>query len=153
MASINALPQLSPRPNGYVGLDPFRINSYRMKIDPSISTLDWGISKTTCAVRINQAAKPAYEISSPEHRIFYRVDNVKERIAHCVFTDSIRPIVCGLKKDGGWVAVAVAESIHIFVDAIANGTFEKDAFVLDAVKDGQVELFVNGDDPDAKSEL
>lgn len=81
------------------------------------------------------------------------MDNVKERIAHCVFTDSIRPIVCGLKKDGGWVAVAVAESIHIFVDAIANGTFEKDAFVLDAVKDGQVELFVNGDDPDAKSEL
>ena len=49
--------------------------------------------------------------------------------------------------------MAVAESIHICVDAIANGTFEKDAFVLDAVKDGQVELFVNGDDPDAKPEL
>ena len=50
--------------------------------------------------------------------------------------------------------MAVAESIHICVDAIANGTFEKDAFVfLDTVKDGQVELFVNGDDPDAKPEL
>ena len=81
------------------------------------------------------------------------MDNTKERIAHCVLTDSICPIVCGLKKDGGWVAVAVAESIHIFVDTIANGTFEKDAFVLDAVKDGQVELFANGDNPDSKSEL
>ena len=72
-----------------------------MKIDPSIPTLDWGFSKTTCAVRINQAVKPAYEISSPEYRIFYRVDNVKERIARCVLTDSICPTVCGLKKDGG----------------------------------------------------
>lgn len=159
-ASIKALPKLKPQPDGYIGLDPFKINEKRMKIDPSIPTLDWGFSKTTCQVKVEQAAKPAYEISSPKHRVFYRVDNPKvggffgrPAIAHCVFTDKGCAVVCGLRSGGTWVISAVADSIHKFVAIVkGGGSIVKSAFELDAVKEGKVELFVNGDDPDAKSD-
>lgn len=154
-AAVKALPKLETKPSGFIGLDPFRITEGKMKIDPSLPSLEWGFAKTTCSVKIDQAAKPAYSISSPDHRVFYRVDNAAQGISHCVFTDKGCAIVCGLKKDGGWVIPAVAASIHTFVDAIVNGegNIEKSSFESDVVKDGKVELFVNGDDPDAKSEL
>jgi len=151
-ASIEALPNLKRKPDGYVGLDPFKINERKMKIDKSIPTLEWGFAKTTCAVKIGQAAKPAYKISSKNHRVFYRVDNISEAIAHCVFTDKGCGFVCGMKSQGSWVRDAVAKSIHAFVSAIESGDFQKEAFAL-PIENGSFELFVNDEDPDAKSEL
>ena len=152
-AAIKALPNLTKKPDGFVGLDPFPIDVRKMKIDESIPTLEWGFAKTTCRTKIEQAAKPAYQISSKKHRIFYRVDNISQAVAHCVFTDKGCSIICGKKADGGWVPPAVAISIHNFIIAIKSGSFEKEQFELPHDDKANFELFVNQDDPDAESEL
>ena len=145
-ASIKALPDLVPQPDGYVGLDPFSINE-KMTISPSIPTLEWGFAKTTCAVKIDQAAKAAYEISSKDHRVFYRIDNVSKEIAHCVFTDKGCAFICGKKEDGEWVRGAVAQSIHKFVQSIKSGLFYRKAeFSLPGVDSSLFSLFVNTDE-------
>lgn len=148
-AAINAFAKgVNRKPDGFIGLDPFNVNERKMKIDASIPTLDWGFAKTTCAVKVNQAAKAAYEISSKAHRVLYRVNNISKKIAHCVFTDKGCAIVCGKKKDGGWVPPAVAESIHNFIDAIKTFSFTPGQFALPSEHDGCYELFVNMQDPD-----
>jgi len=151
-AAIKALPNLDRKPDGFVGLDPFSIN-LRMKIDDSIPSLEWGFSKTTCRVKINNAAKAAYKITNSKNRVFYRVDNVSEDVAHCVFTDKGCSFICGLKADGGWIPAAVATSIQSFITAIKTGSFNKSNFELPGQGEGKFELFVNEEDPDAKSEL
>ena len=151
-AAIKALPRLDRQPDGFVGLDPFPIKTGNMKIADTIPSLEWGFAKTTCRTKVEQAAKPAYQITNHKHRVFYRVDNIAQAVAHCVFTDKGCGFICGKKADGGWVPAAVARSIHLFVNAIKTGSFGKEQFILPNSDKAQFEMFVNAEDPDAKSE-
>ena len=132
-------------------MDPFSINDRRMKIDDSIPSLEWGFSKTTCRVKINNAAKAAYKITTSKNRVFYRVDNISQAVAHYVFTDNGCSLICGLKADGGWIPAAVATSIHSYIKTIKTGYFKKSNFELPGQGEEKFELFVNAEDPNAKS--
>jgi hypothetical protein len=147
---INALPDVVPQPNGLIFLCPFMITK-SMKINPSIPTLYWGSEKTTCFVFVNLAAKAAYELSSPDHRVLYRIDNENNTITHCIFTDNgCGGFICPKGKEGKWVIPAVSKSIHIFADDIVNdGKLTRTQFDLDVVKeDGKALLYVNEENPD-----
>jgi hypothetical protein len=144
---VNALPKLVPQPNGLIFLSPFLITN-TMKINPSIPTLNWGFEKTTCLVFVNYAAKAAYGISSPDHRVLYRIDNDDNTIAHCIFTDNGCTFVCPKRKEGEWVIPAVSKSIQIFADDIVDGgKLTKTQYELDVVKDGKALLYVNEESP------
>jgi hypothetical protein len=79
-----------------------------------------GIQKeTSCLVRINRAA--TYKVSEMKKRMFYRVDHVAQRIAHC-FTDSR----CMFE----WVQDAITYSIRAFIEAVHRNDFEKIRFQL-----------------------
>lgn len=155
-AAVEALPNLKRKPDGFIGLDPFQINQETMRMDESIPTLDWGFAKTTCGVNIDQAAKALYQLSNRNHRIFLRVNNtansINDGVAHCVFTDRGCGMVCGTKEKGDWIPLAVAQSIHLFVDAIKSKHFARETFLLPQVMDGNdtLALFMNQDDPDRK---
>jgi hypothetical protein len=153
---IDALPDVVPQPNGLVFLSPFKITK-SMKINPSIPTLNWGFETTTCFVTVNYAAIAAYEISSPDHRVLYRIDNEDNTITHCIFADNgCGGFVCPKGKEGEWVIPAVSKSIHIFAgDIVDDGKLTKTQFDLDVVKDGKALLYVNEESPndDTKSEL
>jgi hypothetical protein len=151
MAAIGAMKKdlLQVKPDGFIGLDPFKINERRDSIDPNLPTLEWGFAKTTCSVKIQQAAKPAYKLSSEQHRVFYRIDNASghQNIQHCSFTDKGCAIVCGRKNDGDWVRPVVAKSIHAFIGAIETGSFDKEQFILPEVEADWFELFVGAEEP------
>ena len=143
-AIINALDTLDPKPVGFVGLDPYKINANRMQI--TIPALEWGFRKTSCLVRINRAAKLAYKVSEMTKKIFYRVDNVSQRIAHCVFTDNGCMFVCGRRGDDEWVRDTVTYSIRAFIEAVHRNDFEKKRFQLPiSIVRGDYDLFTNQD--------
>lgn len=146
-AIINALDTLDPKPVGFVGLDPYKINANRMRI--TIPALEWGFRKTSCLVRISRAAKLAYKVSEMKKRIFYRVDNVSQRIAHCVFTDNgCMSFVCGRRGNDEWVRDGVTFSIRAFIEAVHQSNFEKKRFELPiSIVRGNYDLFTNQDDP------
>jgi hypothetical protein len=149
---VNALPNVVPQPNGLVFLSPFKITK-KMKINPSIPTLNWGFEKTTCSVSVNNAAKAAYELSSPNHRVLYRIDNEDNTITHCIFTDNgCMGFICPKGKEGEWVIPAVSKSIQIFADDIIDdGKLTRTQFDLDVVKDGKVQLYVNEESTNANT--
>jgi len=161
-AAINAITEMNPSPDGFIGLDPFKVDR-KMSIPNSIPTLMWGFEYTTCFVTIFHAAKEAYHISDETHRIFYRIDNPtientnKHSFEHCVFTDNGCMAVGSVavcprgNEDNEYVydAVynAVAFSIHTFVDAMGSGVFIKSEFELPPqIYSGHYDLFVNEDD-------
>jgi len=150
-AAIGAMKKdlLQVKPDGFIGLDPFNVNERKDSIDPNLPTLEWGFAKTTCAVKIQKAAKPAYKLSSEKHRIFYRIDNASghQNIQHCSFTDKGCSIVCGRKNDGDWVRPVVAKSIHTFIFAIGTGDFEKEQFDFPEVGADWFDLFVGAEEP------
>lgn len=146
-ASIEAMQKgkLDVTPDGYIGLDPFKISERKMKID--VPLLAFGFEKTTCKVTVNQAAKPAYKIAGKDHRVFYRIKNKTQKIQHCAFTNKGCSIICGAKPDGDWVRGVVAQSVHAFVKAIKSGNFSKGQFNIPVTGDAAYELFVGGDEP------
>lgn len=148
-AVVEALPNLDSKPAGFVGLDPFPIKERKMKIDDSIAVLTWGLEKTTCRAKVQQTAKAAYNIASSDRRVFFRVDNMSQKIQHCVFTDGGCAVICGKGKSGVWVPPAVGKSIEVFIASIKKDSFVKEEFA-NAASGGNFDLFVGNDDPDGK---
>lgn len=152
---------LEQKPDGFLGLDPFRVNTKRVwfprpgkktDVDPSLPLMSWGFDKKTCFVSINSAAKAAYEIAGEENRVFYRLDNkLKENrnIKHCEFTDSgCIPFICGTSGRTD-IKDAFAKSIQSFVGAVQKGLVQASYFAVSAVAspDVDVEVFVNAQVP------
>lgn len=98
-------------------------------------------------MNVDFAGKIAYEISSPQRRIFYRIKNEYSNISHCTFTDNGCGYVCGTQKGGEWVKRAVAISVQRFIETIKRGySFSKTYFKIDQF-DANYDLFANYDDP------
>mmetsp|Transcript_4906 Transcript_4906/g.7231 ORF Transcript_4906/g.7231 Transcript_4906/m.7231 type:complete len:281 (+) Transcript_4906:99-941(+) len=125
---------LTFQPVGFLGLDPFSVNTKTMKI-PCPAVL-WGFSDTTCLVTVNQAAKAAYKISPPSARVFFQIKNPQNvlkpssNITHCIFTDDgCASPVCPAQTAGYWVRQAVADSVVPFVESLVSGEIlPKDEF-------------------------
>mmetsp|Transcript_11469 Transcript_11469/g.21449 ORF Transcript_11469/g.21449 Transcript_11469/m.21449 type:complete len:316 (-) Transcript_11469:2313-3260(-) len=165
-AAVEALPNLTRTPDGFIGLDPYKITTTSthhedatMQVDESIPTLNWGFARTTCGVNIDQAAKALYRMTNRKHRVFFRVNNTENStnhgVAHCIFTDKGCGIICGTKGKGDWILLAVAHSIHLFVDSVQGNFFDKETFILpeEIVDSSAIDLFMNEDDPDSKSKV
>jgi hypothetical protein len=79
--------------SGYLSLDPFPIRPDPSHTVPSIPTLAWGFTATTCKVTVSQAAVAAYEHALPNRRVLYQVQNAGGSssssciLSHCLFTD------------------------------------------------------------------
>lgn len=140
MAAMNSIPSLSFSPSGYLGLDPFKINSKKDSIN--IPSMVWGFGQTTCSVKIGQAAKALYQISPDDERVFYRVDN--KDVKHCSFTDKGCAIICGQGDTAPAVRKSVGEATKKFVKAIARSNFDRRQFEI-INEDLQMDLFVNSE--------
>jgi hypothetical protein len=153
---LNALPKLKPQPDGLIFLSPFKIIK-SMKIDKSIPTLNWGFEDTTCKVDVNAEAKAAYELTSPDHRVLYKINNTNTTIKHCSFTDAGCKVLgidlfCSKGNESEWVIPAVSESIQIFADNIVKGRKPtKTQYELDVVKNRKTVLYVNEKSPNDKN--
>lgn len=141
-AASDSIDRLDFKPDGFVGLDPFRRGGFAGKLDITIPSLEWGFTKTTCFVDVDKAAKSAYEASSKDHRILYRVSNPKKGLKHCAFADGGCPS-CNGKDDSSWVRKSVGDSIRVFLQAIASGYYTKSKFDLTL---DSVELYANADE-------
>lgn len=132
------------KPDGFIGLDPFRINT-NVEIDAELPVLVWGFSATTCSVSVDQAAKAAYTKSSKDHRVFYKIMNSAKNIKHCAFTDAGCGIACGKDKGGEWVHRTVAKSIQVFSNAVKTGSFPNSQFQAALERPlEEVQMFFNG---------
>jgi hypothetical protein len=141
MAAMNSIPTLKFTPSGYLGMDPFKINSRKDSI--SIPAMVWGFAQTTCSVKINQAAKGLYKISPHDDRVFYCVGN--KDVKHCSFTDKGCSVVCKQGESASAVRELVGESTKLFVKAIATSNFDRRQFeIINA--NLQMELFVNSEE-------
>lgn len=143
-AAVESIPKLDFTPDGFIGLDPFRRGGFTgglfsKKVEINIPSFEWGFTKTTCFVNVDQAAKSAYEASDEAHRILYRVSNTKKDITHCIFTDNGCP-TCPAKESGEWVRKSVGETISVFIKAVSSSTFNKAKFVI---SEPLVELYAN----------
>jgi hypothetical protein len=137
---------------GFVGLDPFEISEHT--VDES-NTLDlpglfWGFTRTTCSVTKEKAAEAAYKLTSSFARVLYTIHNDNGcDISHCVFTDhgcGVRPLICGTRDQHDWVYQYVAESIHLFLDAIDRNTaFSRDYYQLHGTPE-DISFYVNQDE-------
>lgn len=137
-------------PDGFVGLDPFKISTKTMNFDSPLPfpTMTWGFEKTTCGVQLQKAARGAYKLSSPDAgRVLYLIDNKDNRMTHCVFTDSGCFFVCSPNEKFDWVYESVAESIHSFVNAISTdgSPFSRESFAMPSTASGHVHLYLNND--------
>ncbi len=148
-ASIEAMMKgkLDKQPDGYLGLDPFAIKERKMKIDDSLPVMTVGFEKTTCQVKVNQSAKPAYKLADKGHRVFYQVDNINQKIQHCAFTNKGCAVICGAKPEGNWVRGLVAQAVHSFVGAIKSNNFSKSQFSVAVEGTGSYNLFVGSEEP------
>jgi len=140
-AAVESIPKLDFKPDGFIGLDPFRRGGFK-NLDITIPSLDWGFTETTCAVTVDLAAKSAYEVSDDTQRVLYRVPNPEKKITHCIFTDNGCPF-CPANEAGDWVRKSVGETISVFIKAVASSYFTKSKFVIS--DQPQVELYANED--------
>jgi hypothetical protein len=123
---------------GLVSLDPFPIRSdpapaaRSSTTVPSIPTLAWGLSATTCRVTVAEAAVAAYEHAQPNRRVLYQVQNSIPGesssssciLSHCLFTDGGCPF-CGNACNATANRDAIADvglSVRLFVEALATTT-------------------------------
>ncbi len=140
VAALGAFSQLQPKPDGFIGLDPFSIDEKKVKVEQSVPVLIWGFKETTCQVKINQAANATYALSNSKHRIFYRADNTDGSIKHCDYTDNGCGSACPLEGDGSLVR-HVAKSVQNFARAVRKGSFPRDRFILETANN--IDLFMN----------
>lgn len=133
---------------GFIGMAPFDVSA----VDDSpidVPSLQWGFSKTSCAVTYTKAAMLAYQISQPETgRVFYQVVtnnwNSLTGGPHCSFTGSGCAGMCAGSRDmRSFVHENVGRSVKVLIDNAATGIVKSD-FELDT-SDEEVNLFVNDD--------
>lgn len=136
-------------PSGFFGLDPFEVNTKKMKID--VPALFWGFEYTTCLVSVDKAAEAGYEISPATSRVLYRIENKNKMITHCIFTDNGCTVVCPANRSGDWVRKYVGDSARAFARAIETGNYAKERF---EPRDGEpVLLYANEDEVGANGGL
>lgn len=137
-------------PDGFIGLDPFAIDERTMDFSSPLQlpTLSWGFNHTTCAVQVEEAARGAYKLSSPNvGRVLYLIDNEDNGMTHCVFTDNGCTAICPTDAKFDWVYESVAESINFFVNVLQTdgASISEETFELPSTVSGHVSLFVNSD--------
>jgi hypothetical protein len=156
-ASMKAIQNdlLDFHPHGFVGLDPFEISEKTFGASDfilNIPTINWGFTKSTCLVTREKAAEGAYKLTSKEARVLYAIRNDADdcKITHCVFSDHGCEFVCSTSDEYDWVFRYVAESIHLFVDAVSEQIpFSKQYFKLQS--DHEVDHYVNDDDVELRN--
>lgn len=129
--------------DGYLGLDPYRLEPGDQK---TIPTLNWGTSKTSCGVTVNNAAKASYEATVGAGRVFYKVNNDNDGKGHCDFADNgCYGPVCGLSDNAELVRETVAFSVNQFIQSLkGDGGVLKDEFIPPN-ENPEITLFANED--------
>lgn len=141
-AAWRAIPLLE-KADGYLGLDPYRLEP---KDEKNIPTLNWGTSKTSCGVTLNNAAKASYVATVDAGRVFYQVNNNNDGKGHCDFSDNgCYGAICSLSDNAETVRQTVAFSVNRFIQSLKdNKTVSKTDF-LPPNEMSQIMLFVNED--------
>eukprot|EP00980_Cylindrotheca_fusiformis_P010699 scaffold2400_cov187-Cylindrotheca_fusiformis.AAC.4 len=141
------------RPHGFVGLDPFEVSTKTFGTNENIigiPSINWGFTKTTCLVTREKAAAGAYQRTLKAARVLYAIENKHNgcKITHCVFSDhgcGVSPFSCSTHEEYEWVFGYVANSIHLFVDAVREDLpFSKQYFQLET--EHEVIYYVNNDE-------
>jgi len=150
--AINALtsdpPLFSFEIAGIVGLAPFPVDP-RSPMKILAPSLMWGFSNMTCLVLPHRAALAAYNISSPNRRIFYQVQTEHQEIAtegpHCSFADDGCLGMCSGGSQYSWIRNSgVGDSVCRFITAIRCSNFSQSQF---KINQSDVEIFVNRNYP------
>ena len=152
------------QPIGFVGLDPFEISNRTMGYNfnsfvgdhayLTMPALSFGFLATTCWVKVEKAALAQYQRSNHSSRVLYLIDNQRNGMTHCVFTDSgcgTWPLILcgGGDHDNPFqesVYEAFAESIQKFLHSISSGLFVKKDFELSTSIGTNVKLCVTNDE-------
>lgn len=168
-AAISSFQDLNFKPDAYIGLDPFPVNTVTMKIP--YPALLWGFKKKPCGSDVDRAANAAFEISLKGKRVYYQIQNEHGKIAHSVFAnDGCHPkVILGVeipdylymgqwsalnfdsftclqhdKEARSWLLEAVAKSVGLFALSLQDGEFSRERFLL-AIdgSNGEVDLHVD----------
>lgn len=142
-AAWESIQYLDFKPDGFIGLDPFRMDP---DDNVDLPTLNFGFTKTTCGVTTSQAAEAAYQASNDTSRVFYQVDNSDQgSLGHCSFTDrGCFGIICPAAAGSESVRKAVGESLVSFLQSLYSNAYDRDSYTLDDV-DVKLNLFLNQD--------
>jgi len=156
---LQAMMHEGVKPDGFIGLDPFNVSEEEIpglgprlvpatSIRPDLPMLVWGFEKTTCGTDINLAAKPAYELSGVNNRVFFRANNANNRqVRHCEFADNGCSLVCPNSNPNNNVKDIVAKSIQVFATSVLNGgRIRTSDFQFDTSNDSvPIDVFINSD--------
>ena len=145
-AAWRSIPLLKFVPDGFVGLDPFRL-------DPTdtmdIPTLNWGTTQTSCGVTAGNAAKAGYEATNVGvGRVFFQINNTEDGMGHCDFADNgCYGPVCAVSERAESVRTRVGASIRSFIESLYSEVVDKASFeaLLQGTSKGQVNVYVNDD--------
>merc|ERR1712238_258195 len=158
-AGLQAMMHKGVKPDGFIGLDPFQVSEEAVpglahrkipatSIRSDLPMLVWGFEKTTCATNINQAAKPAYELSGDTNRVFFRANNANNRnVRHCEFADNGCPVICRNPNPNNNIKDIVAKSIQVFATSVLNGGHIQTSDFQFDTSNGSVpiDVFINSD--------
>ena len=162
-ATWNCLNRLGFRPDGFLGLDPYKLDPKgATQID--IPTLNIGFTKTTCFVQVDKAAKASYNTSGKDHRVLYLINNSekfgnKDIALHCSFADhGCFGFVNPSREGDGLVRALVSFSIQAFVKSLATGVYSKQEYILQSTATSTTDmpamydLYINQDEVVISSE-
>lgn len=162
-ATWKCLKKLNFIPNGFLGLDPYKLDP-NGATQAAIPTLNIGFTKSTCLVCVDKAAMASYNTSGKDHRVLYLINNSekngkKDVALHCSFTDrGCMGFVCPSREGDASVRALVGFSIQAFVKSLATGVYNKQDFVVQASATSAMEmpvtyeLYVNQDEVVTSSE-
>mmetsp|Transcript_13056 Transcript_13056/g.13991 ORF Transcript_13056/g.13991 Transcript_13056/m.13991 type:complete len:341 (+) Transcript_13056:69-1091(+) len=158
-AGLQAMMHEGVKPDGFVGLDPYQASKEEIKgigprgapatsIRPDLPMLLWGFEKTTCGIKIDLAAKSAYELSGVKNRVFFRANNSNNRnVRHCEFADRGCAVACPNSKPNNNVKDIVAQSIQVFATSVLKGgSIRPSDFHFDTSNDSVlIDVFIDSD--------
>jgi hypothetical protein len=151
------LNRLNFRPDGYVGLDPYKLDPKGAK-QGEIPSLSFGFTKSTCLVQGDKAAKASYNTSRNDRRVLYLIDNNekisgKDIAVHCSFADKgCSGAVCPARDGDPSVRALVGFSIQAFMQSLSKKTYIKQDYERPKLATGQqstpvmYKLYVNQDE-------
>lgn len=156
-AGFQAMMTQGINPDGFIGLDPFQIQSDTQRfpppvipgttINPNLPVLAWGFERKTCGATIDIAGRGAYELSGDNNRVFFRANNGSNRkVGHCEFTDTgCGPLPgCPSVAKTSDVKDVMAKSIQVFVGSVVRGSVRTSDFQFSTANDMvPIDVFVN----------
>ncbi|KAI2502069.1 hypothetical protein MHU86_12388 [Fragilaria crotonensis] len=156
------LNRLNFQPDGFIGLDPYKLDPKGAK-QVEVPSLSFGFTKSTCLVEIDKAAKASYNASGNNHRVLYLIDNKdkignKDVAVHCSFADKgCSGAVCPSREGDPSVRALVGFGIQSFVRSLSKTTYIKQDYERPKLTTGQnlthvtYKLHVNQDEVEARS--